>query len=175
MGQILNRRVADAQALGSLADNATFGIDSIYTTLNHKAFLFEYMVKGTISSALIADFLAEGGVSICLIRAGLSGTDLDTILTGAEITDESAHVDVPSRQQLFGLAAIRLTEVVSSTDGTFEFVLHFKPKAKGGIPFSEGSGWTLVVINRSGGALTTGNNVANMTIFERFAYEGGGK
>ncbi len=174
MTQIVNRRVASAQALGTLADNTSIGIDSIMATLNHKAFLFEYRIKGTISSALVADFLTEDGVSIVLIKSGLLDADIDTILTGAEITDEEMSIQVPTRQQIFGLADIKLTEVVSSTDGTFEFELIFKPKSKGGIPFTEGSGWNLVVINRSGGNLTTGNNVANMTVYERFAYEGGG-
>ncbi len=174
MTQILNRRTLSATALGTLSDQGAATLDAIYGTLLHKAFLFEYKVKGTISTALIADFLAEDGISIILIQTGLSTTDMDTILTGAQITDTSMSVDIPSRQRIFALAEIRLTEVVSATDGTLEFQLHFKPKSKGGIPFTEGSGWQLRIINRSGSTLTTGNNVANMTVFERFAYEGGG-
>ena len=78
------------------------------------------------------------------------------------------------RQKLFAMAHIRLIVITSSTDGTFEGELLFKPKSKGGIPFVEGSGWKLVVHNGSGSSLTTGNNIANIRINERFAYEGGG-
>lgn len=149
-------------------------MDSAYQTLLHKAFLFYYEAWGTISTALIADYLSEDGLVITLTQNGVSTADIDTILTGAQITDKDMNVEVPSRQRLFALAKIDLTEVVSATDGTLRFHLKFAPKSRGGVPFTEGSGWQMGIANRSGGALTTGNNVANITILERFAYEGGG-
>ncbi len=175
MTQIVNKRVNTAQALTTLGDNGIIDLDNKYDGLSHKAFLFEYRMTGTISTALIADYLTTNGIQICLVKAGLSGADLDTILTGAEITDISEHSEVPERQKLFAIARIILRVITSATDGTFDFELIFKPKSRGGIPFMEGSGWEVVVINRTGSALTTGNNIANMVIHERFAYEGGGK
>ncbi len=174
MGQILIRRRQSAQALSTLADDAQVVLDSVYAVLVHKAFLFEYEAFGTISTALIADYMSERGIAIVLASTGLANADLATILNGVQITDTSQSRDVPIRQQVFAIAKIDLTEVLSATDGTLQFHLHFKPKSKGGIPFLEGSGWRMVIINLTGSALTNGNNVANITIKERFAYEGGG-
>ncbi len=173
MTQIVNRRTTDAKALGTLGDGGTFVIDEVYDGLSHKAFLFEYLMTGTISSALIADWLTQGGIKLILIKQGVSGADLILILDGAEITQEDEHVQVPFRQGIFAIAEVDLIVVTSATDGTFKFRLHFKPKAKGGIPFAEGSGWEVRAINNSGASLTTGNNIANINIYERFAYEGG--
>ncbi len=174
MTQILNRRTNAAVALATLADDAILSLDTVYAVLTHKAFLFEYRITGSISSALIADWLGERGLTICLTASSLSAADLATILVGAQITDTSMNRDIPERQQLFAIARVELIVITSSTDGTFEFELVFKPRSRGGIPFVEGSGWKCVIINQSGGSLTTGNNIANLKIFERFAYEGGG-
>ncbi len=174
MTQIVNRRTLSASALGTLADSAMIVLDAKYDGLSHKAFLFEYRIKGTISTALIADYLTEHGINICLVKAQITAAELDAILNATEITDENMAVEVPKNQLLYAVANITLRIVTSATDGTFDFELEFKPKAKGGIPFPEDSGWELVVINRSGGSLTTGNNIANAVLYERFAYEGGG-
>ncbi len=174
MTQIVNRRTTDATTLGTLGDGGTIVIDEVYDGLSHKAFLFEYLMTGSISTALIADWLSQGGVKIILIKQGVSGADLILILDGAEITQDTEHVEVPFRQGIFAIAHVTLDIITSATDGTFEFVLHFKPKASGGIPFPEGSGWEVRAINNSGASLTTGNNIANINIYERFAYEGGG-
>ncbi len=172
MGQILNRRTRDSKVLSTLANGASFTLDDVYDGLTHKAFLFEYNMTGSISTALIADWLSEGGIKICLVKQGTTDAELILILDGAEITDESAFTDVPARQALFAIAEVELQEIVSATDGTLKFHMEFKPKSKGGIPFMEGNGWETRIINNSGSALTTGNNVANINIFERFAYEG---
>ncbi len=173
MTQIVNRRTADAVPLGTLGNGGTVVIDEVYDGLTHKAFLFEYRMTGTISSALIADWLSEGGIKLILIQQGVSGADLVLILDGAEITDLNMSIEVPFRQQIFAIADVDLKVITSATDGTFQFVLHFKPKSKGGIPFPEGNGWEVRAINNSGASLTTGNNIANINIYERFAYEGG--
>ncbi len=62
MTQIVNRRTRDSVPLSTLADGASLILDNVYETLTHKAFLFEYEVTFTVSSALIADWLAEGGI-----------------------------------------------------------------------------------------------------------------
>ncbi len=173
MTQIINRRTVPSVALGTIGNNSTLVLDEVYDGLTHKAFLFEYRMTFSISSALISDWLDEEGISIALIRTGLSATDLDVILSGAEITDALEPTEVPIRQQVFALAQVKLIVITSATDGTFEGELMFKPKSKGGIPFPEGSGWRVLVQNRSGATLTTGNRIANIHIHERFAYEGG--
>ncbi len=174
MTQIVNKRTVTAQVLGTLADNAIIVLDAVYDGLTHKAFLFEYRITGTISTALIADWLTGHGIQIVLCQNDISGADLDTILSGAEITDRSMNIDIPDRQRLFAVARVILRVITSATDGTFDFELIFKPKSKGGIPFTEGSGWECRIVNRTGASLTTGNNIANLQIHERFAYEGGG-
>ncbi len=174
MTQIVNKRTRDSVPLSTLAQGAALVLDDTYDGLSHKAFLFEYRMTGSISSALIADWLAEGGIKIVLIKQGVTDAEVILILDGAEITDSEAHDTVPFRQQLFAIAWVKLLVITSATDGTFEFELMFKPKSKGGIPFSEGSGWEVKIFNNSGGTLTTGNNIANINIYERFAYEGGG-
>ncbi len=174
MTQIVNKRTVPSVALGTLGDANGIAIDAIYDGLLHKAFLFEYRMTFTVSSALIADWLAQNGICICLIKEGTSDAELQTILDGAVITDENMHEEVPSRQRLFAIAHVKLLVVTSSTDGTFEGELIFKPRSKGGIPFVENSGWEVRAMNASGAQLTTGNNIANIKIYERFAYEGGG-
>ncbi len=176
MTQIINRRTLTAKLLGTLADGASTNLDSIYGILLHKAFLFEYMAQGTISCNNTGEFFTADGVSIILVQAGLSAADIETILAGAQITDVTQSTEVPSRQRMFALAEIQFNafNVDAAGAGNFHWRIHFKPRSKGGIPFTEGSGWELKFINRTGGALTTGSNVSTRSIYERFAYEGGG-
>ncbi len=175
MGQIVNRRTRPQKLLSTLADGASFTLDNVYDGLQHKAFLFEYEVEGIIGSVDFGQWSREDGINIVLVRDGVTDAELEAILAGAEITDESAHVDVPERQRLMGIADWHwdAAETVSTFESVGHFRLHFKPKSKGGIPFSEGSGWELRIINRGGALLTTGDFVTPHRIYERFAYEGG--
>ncbi len=173
MTQIINRRNRPSQALGTLANNALVNLDVIYDGLTHKAFLFEYHAMGFMTLATLADMTTEDGVDIVLVRNNLSAGDIDTILTGAEITDRTQSTEVPERQQIFGLAKFVEVDNISGVT-LWMWEVHFKPSAKGGIPFTEDSGWELNFINRSGSALSTGTIVTTKWIYERFAYEGGG-
>lgn len=163
-------------ALSTLADNAFLSIDNEYTGLLHKAFLFEYEASGFISAADSGDMLQGDGFAIVLAQQDLSGAEIDTILTGLQITDQDMNIEVPTRQQIFGVATIDWVafDPFATLAGTFRWHLHFKPKSKGGIPFAEGSGWRLLLLNRTGSAFATGNQVNVPVIYERFAYEGGG-
>ncbi len=172
MGQIINRRIADS-VLGTLADDASIAFDVIMNTLTHKAFLFEYRMWIYLQTLDFQEWAAEGGISICLHKQGLTAAQLGTILDGAQITDESAAVEIPTRQELFAIGHIKSMTAVSSAQGFMVTELEFQPSSKGGIPFVEGSGWSVSVINRTGGALTTGN-LLHAEIYERFAYEGKG-
>jgi len=176
MTQILNRRTVSNAPLGTLANNATIDLDTKYTTLLHKAFLFEYRARGFITSVDSGEFLTDDSCSIVLTQAAVPNLDIDSILEGAQITDQNMNIEVPSRQRIFALADITWLafDPFATLAGTFGFDLVFKPRSKGGIPFTEGSGWTLSFINRTGSALTTGSQVHTMGIHERFAYEGGG-
>ncbi len=162
--------------LGTLADNATFVLDDVYDDLKHKAFLFEYRAQGQISTIDNGDFFKQDGVDIVLVQHETTGAEIDTILTGAEVTDQNMHELVPANQKLFDLAFIEFVSFDNSAGvaGHWIFDLHFKPSSKGGIPFVEGSGWELRFINRTGSALPDGNGVSIDRIYERFAYEGGG-
>ncbi len=171
MVQIINRRQASV-SLATLADNAILEMDSIMEGLTHKAFLFEYRMKGMIKSLDVLDWVSEFGINIVLVKQDTSGGLINTILNGVQITDESAHIDVPTRQDVFAVADIDWASVVSTIDAYLNFELVFQPGSKGGIPFMEGSGWEVVVINRTGAALSTGNLLFG-NVYERFAYEGG--
>ena len=176
MAQIVNRRIADSIVLSTLADNAVLTHDDISEVLLYKAFLFEYRMRGVISSQELGEWQINGGIQICLVGKdlGANGGLLNSILNGTQITDESKHIEVPTRQQLFGVADIVWDSFDNATlnaEGHFDLI--FKPRSKGGIPFTEGDGWMVVVINRFGASLTAGNIVGASHIYERFAYEGG--
>ncbi len=174
MTQIVNRRVANQVDLGTLGDNVGIGLDTVMNTLTHKAFLFEYRARGHVAPDTFGEFFRQGGVQIVLSRQGVSAADIDTILTGAQITDVSEHTDVPIRQQVFAIGDIKWeqADLASPFSAIGVFDLMFKPKSKGGILFQEGSGWTLQAVNRGGAALT-GGAIGSTNIYERFAYEGG--
>ncbi len=171
MAQIVNRRTVDA-TLGTLADNNVIEFDNIMEDLTHKAFLFEYMIKFRVKTLNTTNWFGQA-IQVCLIKGDLAGSTLDTFLTGAQITQTDEHTDVPTRQDLFEVATIKTASVVSGTDAYLNGELRFAPKAKGGIPFTEGTGtgWKVVVINRTGSNLSTGNLLAG-EVYERFAYEG---
>ncbi len=173
MTQIVNRRNRPSVPLLVTANNALLNLDVIYDGLSHKAFLFEYHARGTLHLVDLADMTTEDGIDIVLVRNNLAAGDIDTILTGAEITDRTVSTEVPERQQIFGLAFLEFVEI-AARGAIYNWELHFDPKSKGGIPFVEDSGWEMNCINRSGAALTTGTTVLTNWIYERFAYEGGG-
>ncbi len=176
MTQIVDRRISSPFAIGALADQGVLGIDTIYQTLLHKAFLFEYEISGDLSVIDTSEWFTGDGVDIALVQANLSAADLDTILKGAQITDQSMSVDVPSRQRVFAIADKPFNAFNPDTagSGNYHWSLKFKPKARGGIPFTEGSGWKVVLINRTGNPITTGSFVDSSRVYQRFAYEGGG-
>ncbi len=173
MTQIINRRTISAAPLSTLADNTQIELDAIMAVLLHKAFLFEYRFRGKIFTLFPIDFFTGDGIQVVVIQGALAASTVDSFLSGAQITDKSQNVDVPARQALFEVATIKPATITSSTFGYFEVDLIFKPKAKGGIPFTEGSGWELDIINRGGAAMTTGSIIVG-EIYERFAYQGGG-
>ncbi len=175
MTQIVNRRIIGQQALATLSDNVSITHDTVYSALTHKAFLFEYRARGFVSAAVFGEFMRSGGVQICLVNIALSDADLDTILAGTVISDESMDRDIPTRQQVYAIADLRWdqADLASPFTAIGWYELSFKPKSKGGIPFTEGAGWQLVIINRGGADLTTGSFVGASVIRERFAYEGG--
>ncbi len=172
MTQILNRRTITAVPLLTLSNNIQIVLDDIYDGLTHKAFLFEYRFRGMLSTLDFSDWQTQDGTEVCLIRLGTS--TLDTILSGAEITDVLEHEEVPERQKLFAIAKLSNWAFITGTQFVCDIELDFKPNSKGGIPFMENSGWLMVVINRTGSDLTTGNIISG-SILERFAYEGGGR
>ena len=169
MTQIVNKRTKPAVPLLTMANDSTLSIDSEYDGLLHKVFLFEYRMTCTILTPDVTEWLAEDGINLCLVADGISGADLTEILAGAVITDLTQNIDVPARQRLF-----EVMEIIQISSTILQGNLMFRPKSKGGIPFTEGSGWEIIAINRSGATLMTGNLVANILIHERFAYEGGG-
>ncbi len=165
-------------ALGTLADNGVSVIDEVYGVLLEKqAYLFEYEASGFILGLDDAEFTAGAGVTICLVREGISATDLDTVLAGARI-DPDDHGEYEIRQALYAVNKWRAIRRVDTTGsgGVDQFVIDweisFKPKSKGGIPHSAGKGWKLLIINRTSGTLTTGAIIVTNRIYERFAYGG---
>ncbi len=176
MTQIVDRRLVGIKALSTLADGASFLIDGLYASLPHKAFLFEYEAQGDISSAVTTEFYDDEGLSIVLVAAGTSNTDIANIIGGTAFTDQNQNVQIPFAQQMFALGTIMFHAFNDDAvgEGNFHWKIHFKPKAKGGIPFTEGSGWELKIINRSGAALSVGNLLRTTRIYSRFAFEGGG-
>ncbi len=175
MTQIIDRRTGTPRTLGTQSGDTSVTLDTIYGTLLHKAFLFEYRARIPFSfPGSIQDLIAGSGVQVCLIASGLSDADLNAILDGAQITDQNMNVEIPSRQQLFAVADAIFEGLDSADNLVGHFNLDFKPRSKGGIPFSEGSGWSVVLINRIGTALTTGAFIGAAHIYQRFAYEGAG-
>ncbi len=176
MTQIVERHKPNAVNIGALADGATLSMDTIMRTLTHKAFLFEYEAQGTISCEATPQFFDEGGVAIVLVEQGSTDSEIEFILAGSQITDQNMNVQIPLRQQMFALAEVEFNafNVDTANAGNFHWKVHFKPKAKGGIPFTEGSGWETRFINRTGALLTTGSIINTGSVNQRFAYEGGG-
>ncbi len=174
MTQIVNRRVAAAALISTLADGSAIEIDSIMKVLTHKAFLFEYKLRAVIATTEIGQWQRAGGFQAVLVDGGISTSEVITILAGAQITDEDAHREVPIRQQLFAIGEVTWNSFeTSGLDGHGTMELHFKPASKGGIPFHEGSGWKVLLVNNSGAVAVTGDSFGNSVIYERFAYEGG--
>lgn len=170
MTQIINRRVTNV-ALGTLADNAAADLDAVMETLLEKAFLFEYRANIIILTDDVGDLVSQGGVTVALQHQSLDATESDAVISGSQVIPSEMNEVVAVRQQLFALAEFHAI-VPTANDNTNGFAimnLHFKPKAKGGIPFATGSGWTMRVQNRTGSSLG-GGMIYHATIYERFAY-----
>ncbi len=175
MTQIIQRTVPPADALGTLADNTTLVIETAYSSLDEPSFLFEYQAQGILLSIDRADLVAAGGVSICLVRADISDADIDTELTPFTMTKTTVGSGrYLEHQRIFAVAAMTPYTLPSAGDPSIdlEWNLHFKPRKKGGIPFNEGNGWKLVLINQTGTALTTGAFVKAIQLMQRFAFGG---
>ncbi len=178
IAQMVNRRVPTAVPLGALADDASLTLDERYgAALVQQAYLFEYKASGVLFNLDDAEFTAGGGIVICLIKADYADATLATDIAGARI-DPDDHGVYETRQALLDVAHwLRFQRVDSTGSGgtnvvDIEWEVHFKPRAKGGIPHFEGVGWKLVIMNRTGGVLTTGA-IAHVTrVYERFAYGG---
>jgi len=174
MTQIVQRTVPPADALGTLADNTTVTIETAYSSLDEPTFLFEYQAQGIIKSIDLADLVNGSGVSVCLIRADLSDADLDTELGASTFTKTTVGSGrYLEHQRLFAVAEMEVTNLGFGTpDIDMVWNLAFRPRKSGGIPFNEGNGWKLVLINRTASALTTGAFVKANIVKQRFAFGG---
>lgn len=178
MGQMVIRIVPTVQALGALADNAIDALEETYGSgLAQQAYLFEYHAHGHIINLNDAEFSSGDGISVVLVRSDIAAAEIDRILTGAKIDPED-HGEYEIRQALLDVAQLTVFRRHDTTGSggvdtfTIDWELHFKPKAKGGIPFFVGAGWHMLLINRTGGSLTTGAIVITDRVYLRFAYGG---
>ncbi len=174
MTQIVQKTRPASQALSTLADDTTVVIETSMSSLDEPAFLFEYEASGQIlTHDLTSDQGVQGGGSICLIRADLSDANLDLELNPDQITKtEKASGDYLAHQRLFAIAEMMAAGETNINASVLNWHLRFAPRKKGGIPLNEGSGWTLVYINRSGSAMTTGAIVTVNSVRQRFAWGG---
>ncbi len=176
MTQIVQRTRPDGDLLTTLADNTIATIDGSYSTLADPAFLFEIEASGHINNAEVSEVSggSAGGLSICLIRSDMTAAELDVELTADQLTKEDVGGgEYRAHQRLFEIAKLEVVEDAANDGKTkYRWHLHFKPRSKGGIPIPEGSGWSLVVINRNGAPLTTGAAVNCDRLYQRFAWGG---
>ncbi len=175
MTQIVQRTVPPADALGTLADNTSVVIETAYSNLDEPSFLFEYQGSGYLLNLDRADLTAAGGVTICLVRADISDSDLDTELTPFTMTKTTVGSGrYKEHQRVFAIATMRPVTLPSAGDPGIDlkWEISFKPRKKGGIPFNEGNGWKLVLINQTASALTTGALLKAVQVMQRFAFGG---
>ncbi len=169
MTQIITKTRPAATALLTLADNTILDMMNTMVTLADPAFLFEFKASGSFYAGTLTQ-LVQGGDVICLVRSDIDGADLDSELAPDQITRLETG-DYEKHQRIFAVAE---WEYASQDANVFvwNWKIHFKPKSKGGIPFSQGSGWKLVIINRQGGAQSTGDFVTTESIMTRYAWGG---
>lgn len=175
MSQILQRMRPNTVPLLVLADGASLDLEASYNALQDPAFLFEYKASGQVQALAAGEYVQEGGLVIALRKSTLSDAELDAELIPQVITrpDKGAG-DYLHHQQLFAIAEWTLNDIHPDTDGAgyYNWELHFNPHSKGGIPFSEGVGWELVILNRQGSSVVTGAFCTVDSVMVRFAWGG---
>ncbi len=155
-------------ALGTLADNTSVTLDGIHaTSLLERKVLFEYESEVVLVTAEISEFPL---MQVCLIDDDVTDTELDTLLKTT--IQKNAPEDAALQQRLKAIGTLGNINLVETTSGATKVSMTYKVhfRAPKGVPYETAHGWKTVIINRSGGALTTGSFAAGMSSMSRYAY-----
>ncbi len=166
------RAVPASQSLGTLADDGVVNLfNSWGSALAQDGFLFEVEADGDYIGGDASDTHGGQGVSVLLIRNDATTAEIDAALNGDLIAEQDVREQYPVTQKVFAIATQELVEREAvAGKASFKWSIHFAPGSKGGIPMLTGTGWSITVMNRSGGALTTGGIVRTSRLKWRFAY-----